>query len=80
MLGRADDSGNRRAILPYPEALAGYLRARIEVVKGQWLEASRGLEQIRPELTTWPDFVKQADFWLGKCYEPLGSAPQQLAS
>ncbi|MGO8751158.1 MAG: tetratricopeptide repeat protein [Thermoguttaceae bacterium] len=68
------------ASMHYPEALVGYLRGRIDVVNGQWLEASRRFEQLRPELTIWPDIVKQADFWLGQCYERLGSADQQLAA
>ena len=64
----------------YQEVLVGYLRTRIDLVKGRWLEASRRLEDLRPALTEWPDITKNADFWLGQCYERLGSPDQQLAA
>ena len=63
-----------------PGALVRYLEARAAFVQGQWLTASLTFEQIRPELTEWPDVLKQLDFYLGSCYQQLGNADQQLAA
>ncbi len=64
----------------YPEPLVRFLKARVEMSEGQLLAASQGLERIRAELNSWPDLLKQADFYLGQCYEQLGNADQQLAA
>ncbi|MGQ0633609.1 MAG: tetratricopeptide repeat protein [Planctomycetaceae bacterium] len=48
--------------------------------EGSWLGASRKLESIRASLAMWPELMKEADFWLGRCYEELGKADLQLTA
>lgn len=63
-----------------PEALVGYLRARLLHARQQWRDAARLLEQLRPALREWPELVKQSDGILGDCYGHLGNADLQLAA
>jgi tetratricopeptide (TPR) repeat protein len=64
----------------YPKPPLAYLDARLLVQQGEWFEASRRLEAIRPALTEFPEISKQADFRLGQCYEQLGRTDQQLTA
>lgn len=64
--------------LGYAEARVGYLRARVELVQGNWKEAIRAFGAIRKELVTWPDLAKQADFWVAECYGRLGNPDMRL--
>ena len=57
-----------------------YLQARIEFTRGNWLKARKMFEQARPEFLTAPPLLKQADYWMGKCYEKLGETDEQLAA
>ncbi|MGC1274999.1 MAG: tetratricopeptide repeat protein [Planctomycetaceae bacterium] len=57
-----------------------YLEARIAIASEKWLEGIHTLEQARPNLAPWPELTKQADYWLGKCYERLGNPDQQLVA
>lgn len=80
---KADEAG---AILEqlragrYREPLVGYLEARVELLHGRWLAASRLFEQFRAELMPWPDLLKQVDFCSGICYEQLGEPDLQLTA
>lgn len=77
---KADEITGKLQDFNYPDALVGYLKARIDFIQSRWLTASQGFERVRPGLTAWPDLVKQADFWLGKCYGALGNTDQQIAA
>jgi tetratricopeptide (TPR) repeat protein len=57
-----------------------YLEARLLVNQGKWLEASRVLERSHSLMTRWPALSKQADLFLGLCYEQLGDADRQYAA
>jgi tetratricopeptide (TPR) repeat protein len=64
----------------FPTAALNYLKARIDLAEGQWLQASLQLENARPHLIHWPIMLKKADFCLAQCYEQLGNPDQQLAT
>jgi len=64
--------------LGYAEARLGYLRARVELVQGNWKEAIRAFGAIRSGLVSWPDLAKQADFWVAECYGRLGNPDMRL--
>jgi len=64
----------------YPLSRLEWLRARLLLARGQWFEAARKLEVIRPDLTNVPDLLKQVDFYLGLCYAQMGNMDQSLAS
>jgi tetratricopeptide (TPR) repeat protein len=63
-----------------PPASFDYLLARLLMHQGQWLEASRRLERVRPLLESSPELGKQTDLYLGHCYEQLEEPSQQLAA
>ncbi|MSR60166.1 MAG: tetratricopeptide repeat protein [Planctomycetaceae bacterium] len=61
----------------YPQAQIGLLKARLlmgqeEMGQEEWAVAKNKLEEVRASLVNWPSLLKQADFWLGECYEKLG--------
>ncbi|MGB9689056.1 tetratricopeptide repeat protein [Thermogutta sp.] len=64
----------------YPLSRLEWLRARLLLARGQWFEAARKLEVVRPDLTNLPDLLKQVDFYLGLCYAQMGNMDQSLAS
>lgn len=66
--------------IEYPEPFIEYLKARVDLAESRWQKAVRRLERCRAELTALPDLVKQADFWLGRCYAALGNPDMQLAA
>ena len=64
----------------YPRAPIVYLDSKSLAIEEKWQMASHQLEVVRPALIEWPDLTKQADFWLGKCYEQLGRGDMQLTA
>lgn len=62
----------------FPKARVRYLRGRVLFEQQQWLAAAHLFEDVRGPLAQTPDLVKLVDFWLGQCYEQLGSSDQQL--
>ncbi|MCI0743396.1 MAG: tetratricopeptide repeat protein [Gemmataceae bacterium] len=61
----------------FPAPLLDCLQARLLVHKNNWLEASRRLEKLRPQLTPFPDAAIQADVLMARCYAQLGDSGQQ---
>jgi tetratricopeptide (TPR) repeat protein len=60
-----------------------YLRARILLHQGQWSEAAKLLEQVRPQLVQSKaagELTRQLDLYLGKCYEQLDEPGLRLAA
>jgi tetratricopeptide (TPR) repeat protein len=60
-----------------------YLRARILLHQGQWSEAAKLLEQVRPQLLqskASSELTRQLDLYLGKCYEQLDEPGLRLAA
>ena len=62
-----------------PEAI-GYLQARIEAAKGQWIEAATELESIYPRLLREPALAYRADIVIAFCYLKLGALDQRFAT
>ena len=79
-LDKAEQTVQQLIEAEYPTPRISYLEARIELARGHWLAAQQRLERIRGELTEWPDLLKRVDFCLGKCYQELGNADQQLTA
>ncbi len=82
-VGRAESADARVEALTksgYEPARVPYLRGKLLAQKGQWYEAVRILEQVRPTLLEQPDLLKQVDFWLGMCYGQLGNLDQSFAA
>jgi len=84
-LNQGDEKNAEKAIeelsqTRYPLSRLEWLRARLLLARGQWFEAARKLEVIRPDLTNVPDLLKQVDFYLGLCYAQMGNMDQSLAS
>ncbi len=63
-----------------PAVWLDYLDARILLQKGEWPEAHRILERIRPQVTVMPDWSRQVDLLLATCYELRGEPDRQLAA
>lgn len=76
----ADEMLQQLRAAEYSRPLTDYLEARLEFLGGQWLAASRRFEQLRAELTAWPDLGKQANYWMGKCYQELGEPDRALTA
>ncbi len=57
-----------------------FLQARVLVLKGQWFEASRLLEQVRPMFKALASLTLQVDLMLAACYERLEEPERQLAA
>ncbi|MBI3837009.1 MAG: tetratricopeptide repeat protein [Planctomycetia bacterium] len=57
-----------------------YQEARIDMADGDFTEASRELEAVRPSLNRsgYVSLVAQLDFLLSRCYESLGQPDRQL--
>jgi tetratricopeptide (TPR) repeat protein len=61
-----------------PNAWLEYLDARLKISEEKWLEASRILERVRPQLVESPELSLQADLLLGQCFQQLGDPDKQL--
>ncbi|MGH7140306.1 MAG: tetratricopeptide repeat protein, partial [Pirellulales bacterium] len=57
-----------------------YLAARLSIARGNVSEGSRLLESLQPKLADWPQLAKQANLWLGRCYDQLEHVDAQLAA
>jgi len=66
--------------LGFSQAQLGYLQARIHLGAGEWMEAIRILENLRPELARMPALALQAELLLGQAYGQIGDAELQYAS
>jgi len=64
--------------VPTIPAGMAYLEARIEFAREQWGAAVKGFDKARAGLGSWPTYVKQADFWTGRCYGYLQNEDQEL--
>jgi tetratricopeptide (TPR) repeat protein len=64
---------------PTPGAV-DYLNARKHMAAGDWAEAARTFEQVRPLLEVSPELIAQVDLQLGRCYENLNEPAAQLAA
>ncbi|MBN2473983.1 MAG: tetratricopeptide repeat protein [Pirellulales bacterium] len=69
-----------RRRVPQAAAATGYLRARVNLIRGDLAAASRGFESVRGGLTAFPQLLKEADLLLAQCYGRLGNADEQEAS
>lgn len=77
---KAQATAQRLAGPAYLQPLVNYFHARCEVESKRWLAAAKELEASRLTLSPWPEVQKQAEFWLGHCYEQIGNSDQQLLS
>ena len=68
-----------RDAYPTPGAV-DFLRARLNLAKGQWAEAAQVFEHVRPLLEVSPELIEQVDLHLGHCYERLNESAAQLAA
>jgi tetratricopeptide (TPR) repeat protein len=57
-----------------------HLEARILIQKGDWGQATRILERIRPQLTAIPDLARRVELMLASCYEQRGEVDRQVAA
>src|SRR5262249_41356557 len=64
---------------PTPGAV-DYLQARLHMAAGQWADAARTFEQVRPLLEVSPELVEQVDLRLGRCYENLNEPAAHMAA
>ena len=77
---KAQEMVNTLEAEPRSARLAGYLQARIDYAQGRWLEASRGFEQARTQLTLQPELGRQMEYWLADCYGQMGDLQRRLAA
>ena len=49
-----------------------YLQARMSFAKGEWVDAQRQFERVRPLMSTRKDVVRRVDHFLSVCYQKLG--------
>jgi tetratricopeptide (TPR) repeat protein/uncharacterized protein HemY len=94
MLIEAEDLGKaRQAVADFREAVysfadlqrvppvsagGSYLEARIAFAQEQWSAAKDGFEKARGGLRSWPTYVKQADYWAGRCCGYLQNEDQEI--
>jgi cellulose synthase operon protein C len=52
--------------------VARYFDTRILIDQSEWAEAASRLQGTSTELTRWPQFQKESQFWLAHCYARLG--------
>src|SRR5262249_39991448 len=81
LISEGDLAGAREALvevrkLDYPAPRPDFLEARARFKEGNWLGASRLLEDTRPLLEEGPEQVAQVDLLLGQCYQRLGDERQ----
>ena len=62
-----------------PAGLVGYLTARLEMVRGHWIEAARRLEDVLATFGLAPDLECRACFNAGLCHARLGNTDRQVA-
>ncbi|VTR96334.1 hsp70 hsp90 organizing : Uncharacterized protein OS=Singulisphaera acidiphila (strain ATCC BAA-1392 / DSM 18658 / VKM B-2454 / MOB10) GN=Sinac_5474 PE=4 SV=1: TPR_8 [Gemmata massiliana] len=55
-----------------------YYESRIRMLKGEWSEATTGLDYVRNNVPNKPAFGREANLLLGRCYEQLGQLDRQL--
>src|SRR5439155_4814263 len=65
-----------RGFRPPPVRVA-YLEARVRMAQGQWDEAIRLLEGVRPQVAAVAAWASQVDICLGQCHEKLGEVEPQ---
>lgn len=63
-----------------PKPTIAFLETRLLVAEGKWLAGAEQFEKLRPDLAQWPDLGKQAELYLGQCYQQLGKTDLQLTS
>lgn len=61
-----------------PPAQAELQQGRILMLKGEWVEASLILDHVRRTTPDAPDIARQANLFLGRCYEQLGVLDRRL--
>ncbi|MBN2021152.1 MAG: tetratricopeptide repeat protein [Pirellulales bacterium] len=54
------------------------LKAEIDYGEGNWLAASKGFEEVLPDLAEWPYQARQVNLMLADCYGQLGRTKDQL--
>jgi tetratricopeptide (TPR) repeat protein len=64
----------------YPRVPIAYLEAKLLAQQEKWLDSSHHFQAIQPSLVEWPELAKQADLWLGTCYQRLGRNDLQLTA
>lgn len=64
----------------YPEPQLRYVEAQWMAKRGQWREAAKLLESIRPQLDRSPTTLSQVDFLLGLCYQSTGNIDQEVVA
>lgn len=82
-VGRYGDAERELAKLKtreYPKPPIAYLEAKILSSQKKWFEASHQFESLRAVLIDWPELAKQADLYLGLCYQQLGRNDLQLTA
>ena len=62
------------------DEILAYLEARIGIAEGDWIKASRELEDVRPLMSPWPTQMRQIDVLLGQCYERMAQYDRALDS
>jgi cellulose synthase operon protein C len=58
--------------------LVEYERARVLLLKEEWLEAAKALEDIIPKLQQNPRLYREANLYLGRCYEQIGENDRRV--
>ncbi len=62
------------AMRAYTESRLKHSEAFMEVMKGNWRIAKDMFEANRASIADNPSLLRQADYWIAKCYENLGRA------
>jgi tetratricopeptide (TPR) repeat protein len=57
-----------------------YLRARVDICRGNWSKAAQVLERVRPKLERSPEVTAQLNLYLGQCYEQLDDPIRRLGA
>ncbi len=58
--------------------LVDYERARVLILKEEWLAAATAFELIIPKLQQNPRLFREANLFLGRCYEQIGENDRRL--
>lgn len=64
----------------YPEPQLRYIEAQWMAKRGQWRDAAKLLESIRPQLDRSPATLSQVDYLLGLCYQSTGNIDQEVVA
>jgi tetratricopeptide (TPR) repeat protein len=76
----ANETLTKLETMDVPPVQLAYNRARLNVVRGKWWDASVILQQILADQPSDQTFVRSVSYLLGRCYEQIGETDQRLTS